>query len=166
MVVQKNKLFREACLLTRKEAQKDVYMIDKWKGWAPVWSGEDLITKKGITLGTLKSIGIYVIKYIPTGKIMYVGQGVIWSRKIVHRKTFNKCLEAGGVKEVRQKFHSLSSHRNLSEAGIKMYAHDSKLKNWSFDCCVTDSKSLSKQMEKVWKDKFNPPFNVKGFDVT
>ena len=171
MVMQKNRLFREATQIAKQEAHKALYEINKWiqGDWIPVWSDVYNMTHifdagNVILLGNIKSIGIYIIRYIPTGDIMYIGQGLVWKRKRVHAWTFNELLKSGSMEKLRLDRPRIKS--SLSECGEKMFKYDRKLKNWSFECCVVDSKSLAKYMEDVWKESIKAPFNVKGWDLT
>ena len=171
MAPQKNRMFREACLLAVKEFLGELQKIRKWiqGDWVPVWSDVYNMTHtfnagNGIPLGTKESLGIYVIRYIPTGDAMYVGQGVIWERKTVHRSTFLNLIRSGSMEQLRLDKPHIKSY--WSEGAEKMFIYDGLLENWSFECCVVDSKILAKHMETVWKNNYKPPFCVKGHDVT
>ena len=171
MVMQKNRLFREATRIAKQEAHKALHEINKWiqGDWIPVWSDVYNMTHtfdagNVIPLGNINSIGIYIIKYIPTGDVMYIGQGIVWERRTVHRKTFLELLKSGSMKKLREDKPHLKS--SLSECAEKMFKYDRKLKNWSFECCVVDSKSLAKYMEDVWKESIKAPFNVAGWNLT
>ena len=80
MGILQEKMFREACSITKKDLQKEVDKINEWDDFVPVWSDVYIMTHsfnngRGwfIPLGNSKSIGMYIIRHIPSGnKIMYI----------------------------------------------------------------------------------------------
>ena len=169
MGVLQEKMFRKACSIAKEALQKSLDEIDEWDGFVPEWSDVYIMTHTfpwgGIPLGHMKSIGMYLVRHIPSGnKIMYIGEGKIWDRKVRHAWTFNEIIKSGSMEQL--KLDRPGSKSGLSECAEKMFNKDKKLKNWSFQACVVDNKALVKRMEMVWKAKYDPPFNVEGFHVT
>jgi len=180
MAVQVNTLFRQALRNGKVRLQKQLYYYDAWEGWNIVWSDEYNMTANFLTfpinstpnhtrnrypLGDKKSHGVYMVIYIPTGEIMYIGEGKVWER-------FNR---HGNVYKSMQKFKTYKAWvksgtryaRGGHECSQKMIAWDrSSLNLWSFKLCITESKSIAKEYEEVLKQSIKPRFNVKGFDVT
>ena len=98
------------------------------------------------------TIGVYRIIYKPSGKTMYIGNGVVPNRLIRHRKVFlNKgvdIINPGGT-------------TNGSAVGQHMYRYNHYRKNWLFTWCCIENKSLSEEYEKLLIMMEEPLFNTK-----
>ena len=171
MAVQVNNLFRQALRNGKARLQKQLYYYDAWEGWNIVWSNEYNMTTNFLKehyrypLGDRKSHGVYMVIYIPTGEIMYIGEGVVWERFNKHGVIFKSMQKFKTYKAwvKSNKWYSRGGH----ECSAKMIAHDrSSLSNWSFKLCITESKSIAKEYEDVLRESIKPRFNVAGFHVT
>tara|TARA_Y100000758_G_C15883805_1_gene361408 strand:- start:108 stop:599 length:492 start_codon:yes stop_codon:yes gene_type:complete len=157
MNIQFNKLFHESRGVGKKRLRKSIRTNVEWNDWNPIWS--DIISviakfgNKRLPFGSWNSLGVYFIIYLPTGEIMYVGNGYVWKRKGQHTDT---CLRLSSNKE--HKFSPRS--RSRSNCGQKMYDFDKNIKNWGFQFCVLEDKELAKDYEDSLRDHINPPFNV------
>jgi hypothetical protein len=123
-----------------------------WDGWNPIWSRlipvRELFKKHALPLGSMwDSLGVYVMIYIPTGDVKYVGNGVVWKRKDNHT-------------DAVEILSSNKDKSNLSSCGKKMFNFDKNVNNWGFRFCVLDNKDMAKDYEDVIRRSFNPPFNV------
>ena len=172
MGILQETMFREAWSIAKEDLQNALDKINEWDDFVPVWSDvynmtHTFFSGRGtyVPLGNYKSIGMYIIRHIPSkNKVMYIGEGKVWERKVRHTWTFTGLIESGSMEQL--KLDRPGSKSGLSECAEKMFNKDKKLKNWSFQACIVDSKALSKRMEMVWKAKYNPPFNVEGYHVT
>ena len=145
MSIQFNKLFHESRDVGMKRLKESISTNAEWNDWNPIWS--DIISviakfRKGLPFGSWNSLGVYCIIHLPTGEIMYVGNGYVWKRKGKHTDTFLKLSTAN------------------TSCGKKMYKFDREIKNWGFKFCVLDDKELAKDYEDALRDHINPPFNV------
>ena len=168
MAVQVNTLFRQALRNGKVRLQKQLYYYDAWEGWNIIWTDVYNMTAKfrtGYPMGNYFSHGVYMIIYIPTGEIMYIGEGQAWSRVNKHGNIYKSMQKFKTYKAWVKSEHYYA--RGGHECSQKMIAWDrSSLSNWSFKLCITDDKGIAKEYEDVLRESIKPRFNVKGFDVT
>ena len=171
MALQVNKLFRKALRNGELKAERQLYYYNKWDGYNIVWTPEYNMTTKWAKnypypIGHTLSRGVYMIIYIPTGEIMYIGEGKVWNRVGHHGRIYrsmqNYKTYKGWVKAI-----NISYSRGGHECSKKMIGFDrSSLNLWSYKLCITDNKDIAKEYENALKESIKPPFNVKGYDIT
>ena len=170
MAVQLNNIFRNALRNGKLKAQRQLYYYDEWDGYNIVWTSEYNMATKwhngGIPFGVQSSHGVYMIMYIPTGKIMYIGEGKVWDRVSKHGRIY-RSMQKFKTYKGWVKSSNVCYSRGGHECSQKMIEFDrSSLNLWSFKLCVTENKDIAKEYENALKESIKPPFNVKGFDIT
>lgn len=97
-----------------------------------------------------KAIGVYKIIYGPTMETKYIGQGNIGARRGRHTGVF---------RNDGQDMVSPNGHVSPSQAGKKMFIHDSNLDNWLFSYLDVKLKNISSKYEEVLVMQEEPEFN-------
>ena len=170
MAVQLNRLFDKALQNGKQKAERHLYYYNGWNGYKIVWTVEYNMTtnwanKCSYPLGSLFSCGVYMITYIPTGEIMYIGEGKVWSRINKHGCIYRSMQYYKTYEGWRKKNKSYS--RGGHECSKKMIEFDRSFLNlWSYKLCITDNKDIAKEYENTLKVAIKPLFNVKGHDLT
>jgi hypothetical protein len=108
---------------------------------------------KRINLNLGTATGVYKIIHIPTGKVMYVGQGTALKRRYNHKAIF---LNNGEPKVYKDANGNVTSS-NDSPAGRKMFAFDNNIENWEFHVC-TAPKHIAQQIEEQLHKLYEPEF--------
>jgi hypothetical protein len=111
---------------TVNNLRKEIVLCEQLKNMEYHWS--NLIPFESGLYPKSNTLGVYGIFYIPDGRFLYFGQGIMRQRLINHASPFF----GTGTK---------------SEIGRKMYDHDPNLANWSFSYVTINSKSVAKEYE-------------------
>jgi len=132
-------------LTAQLEATKEIANNVTWKKLPFAPNGQ----RAGLTGKT----GVYKIIHMPTGQVMYIGQGVVAQRRNIHNRVFNNNGETVVYKDVRGNVTSSVD----SPAGRKMFAFDSNIKNWEFHACIAP-KHVAQQIEEKLQSLYQPVF--------
>lgn len=132
-------------LYAQLEATKKVVNSIKWAKltFAPTHERTGLSNKTGV----------YKIIHIPTGNVMYIGQGNVLRRRSIHNVIFNNNGQPVVYKDANGNVTSSAD----SPAGRKMFAHDPNINNWEFHVC-TAPKHISQLLEEQLQNLYQPPF--------
>jgi hypothetical protein len=126
-------------------ATKEIVNNAIWKKFPFMPNGK----RTGLQIKT----GVYKIIHIPTGKVMYIGQGNVLNRRTTHNQIFKNNGETLVFKDANGKVTSSVD----SPAGRKMFAFDNNIENWEFHVCSTP-KHIAQQIEEQLHTLYAPEF--------
>ena len=125
------------------QATKQIAVV--WKKFPFIANGEPT----GLQIKT----GVYKIIHIPTGKVMYIGQGNVLNRRTAHLTVFKN----SGEPMVYEDANGNVTSSYDSPAGRKMFAFDNNIENWEFHVC-TCPKHIAQQLEEQLHTLYAPEF--------